>query len=58
MLSKEFDRLNVLSEKAINDIVTPTELKEFNQLLTAWSESAEYNSLPGFCVPNSKGSLF
>ncbi len=55
MKSEEFERLNTLSEKAINDIVTPNELKEFNQLLTAWSESVEYNSLPGFCLYNSKG---
>lgn len=58
MKSEEFERLNTLSEKAMNDIVTPNELKEFNLLLSAWSKSIEYNSLPGFYLLNSKGALF
>jgi len=58
MQSEEFYRLNALSEKAMNDIVSSSELKEFNQLLTIWSESLEYNSLPGFHSPNPKDTLF
>lgn len=49
-----FDRLNALSEKAINDTLTPTELNEFNQLLTLWNKSTEYNLLQGTFTINSK----
>ena len=54
MKKEDFERLNMLSEKAINDIATPNELKEFSQLLTTWNELTEYNLLQGFYVPNSK----
>jgi len=54
MEKEDFERLNTLSEKAINDIATPNELKEFSQLLTTWNESTEYNLLQGIYVPNSK----
>ena len=57
MDEEEFDRLNTLSEKAMNDIATPNELKEFSQLLNSWNEAVEYNLLQGFCVPNLKDSL-
>lgn len=58
METDDFERLNTLSEKAMNDIATPNELKEFSQLLTTWNESIEYNINQGLYVPNSKGSLF
>jgi hypothetical protein len=57
MSTEDFERLNALSKKAINDIVTPGELMEFNNLLSVWSESTEYNSLPGFSGLNPKGSM-
>jgi len=58
MEKEDFERLNILTEKAMNDIATPNELKEFSQLLTTWNESAEYNLFQGLYVPNPKGSLF
>ena len=58
MEADDFERLNTLSEKAMNDIVTPNELKEFSQLLSTWNESTEYNLLQGLYVPNKKGPLF
>lgn len=58
MEADDFERLNTLSEKAIDGIATPNELKEFNQLLTIWNESIEYNLLQGFYVFNSKDPLF
>jgi hypothetical protein len=53
MEKEEFERLNTLSEKAINDTATPNELEEFNQLLIAWNEFTEYNLLQGFYLPSS-----
>ena len=41
----QFERLNALPEKAINDSLTPIELEEFNKLLTFWNQSTEYNFL-------------
>jgi len=55
METEQFERLNVLSIKAINDTATPNELEEFKQLLTAWNKSTEYNLLQGIYAPNSKG---
>lgn len=43
MTSDDFERLNTLADKALNDTATSNELKEFNQLLTVWNESAELN---------------
>jgi len=58
MESERFERLNTLSEKAMNGIATPNELKEFNQLLTTWDESIEesikWNLLQGLPVSNPK----
>jgi hypothetical protein len=54
MDNEEFERLNLLSEKAINDSLTPIELEEFNKLLTSWNESTEYNLLQGICPSDSK----
>jgi hypothetical protein len=41
----QFERLNTLSEKAINDTATVNELEEFSNLLIAWNQSTEYNLL-------------
>ena len=43
MTGDDFERLNTLAGKALNDIATGNEIKEFNQLLTVWNESAELN---------------
>jgi hypothetical protein len=45
MNKEQFERLNALSEKAINDCLTQIELEEFNKLLTSWNQSTEYNLL-------------
>jgi hypothetical protein len=45
MEKEDFERLNTLSQKAINDTVTTTELEEFKRLLTIWNDSTEYNML-------------
>lgn len=57
MKIEDFERLNMLSEKAMIDIATPTELQDLKQLLTIWSESTEYNLIQGIYIPNSIGSL-
>lgn len=57
MKNKEIERLNSLSEKAIKDIATPHELKEFKQLLAVWNESIENNTLQDLYMPNSKDLL-
>jgi hypothetical protein len=43
MTSDEFDRLNSLSEEALNETVSRNELKEFNELLEDWNTSVEFN---------------
>jgi len=43
----EFDRLNLLSEKALHDTATSTELAEFNQLLSIWNTASEVNLFNG-----------
>ncbi|MDX2368913.1 MAG: hypothetical protein QNK36_10990 [Colwellia sp.] len=53
MKKEEFERLNTLSEKAMENIATPNEIEEFNKLFTVWNESAEYNLLQGFCTPDA-----
>ena len=52
MKKEEFNRLNALSEKALNDTVTHSELLEFKELLTSWNRSVELNSFGGFYTPN------
>jgi hypothetical protein len=54
MNTEQFERLNTLSEKAINDTATINELEEFNHLLIAWNQSTEYNLLQATYTPNSK----
>ena len=43
MNQDEFERLNHLSEKALNETATPHEMKEFSQLLNDWNQSIEMN---------------
>lgn len=37
----EIERLDSLSEKAINNIATPNEIREFSKLLEQWNESSQ-----------------
>jgi uncharacterized protein YnzC (UPF0291/DUF896 family) len=39
----EFERLNTLVEKAMNESATRNELKELNELLNDWNSSVELN---------------
>ena len=43
MNQDEFERLNHLSEKALNETATPHEMNEFSQLLNDWNQSVEMN---------------
>ncbi|MBA6346786.1 MULTISPECIES: hypothetical protein [unclassified Colwellia] len=39
MTTDDFDRLNILADKVLNDSATDNELKDFSQLLSMWSIS-------------------
>jgi len=43
MDAQEFERLNYLSEKSINDNVSLREMNEFKQLHDKWTQSEEFN---------------
>ncbi len=43
MNTKQFNRFNHLSEKILNEVATPYEVKESNYLLNEWNQSAEFN---------------
>jgi hypothetical protein len=43
----EFERLNHLSEKSLNETATPHEMIEFSQLLNDWNQSVELNLFNG-----------
>jgi len=43
MTTDKFDRLNLLSEKALNETASRNELKEFNALLGDWNSCIEFN---------------
>ena len=43
MTNEEFERMNILSEKAMNETASRNELKEFNELLDDWNTSVEFN---------------
>ena len=43
MDANEFERLNYLSEKSLNDNANLREMKEFEQLHSKWNESEEFN---------------
>jgi len=47
MNQEEFDRLNHLSEKALQEMATPNELIEFSRLLNEWNQSVELNLFSG-----------
>ena len=50
MTCEEFDRLNTLAEKALNEVATGYELEELNLLLSLWNETVEFNLLSGHCL--------
>ena len=48
MNKDEFNRLNQLSEKALNETATDVEMREFTALLAIWNSSVELNLFGGF----------
>lgn len=54
MNKEQFERLNVLSKRSINDTVTPNELEELMRLLVLWNESIEFNLLQYIFIFDSK----
>ena len=53
MNKNDFERLNSLSEKALNDSATQSELLEFKLLLTSRNTSTELNLFGGFYTPDN-----
>lgn len=47
MNNDDFQRLNYLSEKALQETANSDELKEFNNLLSEWNTSVEQNLFCG-----------
>lgn len=47
MNQDQFERLNHLSEKSLNENATPQEIREFSQLLNDWNLSVELNLFSG-----------
>jgi hypothetical protein len=47
MNQDQFERLNHLSEKSLNENATPQEMREFSQLLNDWNLSVELNLFSG-----------
>ncbi len=45
MTQKNFDRLNFLSDKSVNDTITSMELKEYKKLLDNWNTTFELDEL-------------
>jgi len=43
MTKSDFERLNSLSEKALNETASRSELKEFYGLFERWNTSVEFN---------------
>ena len=43
MTKDEFERFNALSEKALKETATQSELQEFKELLLIWNSSVELN---------------
>lgn len=54
MNQNDFERLNTLSEKALNETVSQSELTEFKQLLTYWNSLTELNLFGGFYTPDNE----
>ena len=44
MTNDNFERLNLLADKALSETMTSNELKEFSKLLNMWNESTELTS--------------
>jgi len=54
MSLEEFERLNELSEKALNETASEAELKEFSVLLASWNASAELRLYGGYFGDNEQ----
>jgi len=50
MTNKEFERLNDLAVKALNETATGNELKKLSFLLSLWNETVELNLLSGHAL--------
>jgi hypothetical protein len=48
MKREEFERLNTLSKKAINQKVTSSKFEQFNKQLILWNQSTEYQTVDFF----------
>ena len=48
MTQKNFERLNFLSDKSINDTITFRELIEFKKLIADWNSAFELDQLKDF----------
>ena len=47
MTNNDYERLNFLSDKTLNDSVTDDEITEFSQLLSLWSTTTTLNLFNG-----------
>ena len=47
MANDEFERLNTLSQKAINETASQNELKELSTLVEDWNKSVQFNLTHG-----------
>lgn len=47
MTPDEYERIDILSEKAINHTASVDDLKEFNELLDDWNDCVESNLMKG-----------
>lgn len=47
MTKNDFERLNSLSEKVLNETASPSELKEFYGLFERWNASVKFNLING-----------
>ena len=50
MINQGSDRLNVLAEKAHNQVASVKELKELSLLLSLWNDTVEFNLLSGHAL--------
>lgn len=48
MTKSDFERLNSLSEKTMNETASRSELKEFYGLFELWNISVKFNLINGF----------
>ncbi len=47
MTADDLERMNTIADKALNQVASIDELKEFNQLLTQWEQLPSIDLLDG-----------